>query len=253
MKTFQRIIGLSLSILLLSSSTAFAKLSEAEKNLAQQWKMWKVEKAGNEVTPVLSRFIITMSKKKTFVITTGYEMTHRGTWEYKNKTLKLTDKVTNKTFVLPVKELDHTHLVFSNYEYEGEGKTTFMTPINHKNALHLNHNEHLLAKKWHIYESTKEDNKDALYDFHEDKTFSYYLAGHSLPISEGKWTLSEDAKTVTLHLKRSKEDIVLEILEFHRHSLILKSPESGTINKLHDEYLTKRDEAVTTVDDHSSK
>lgn len=253
MKILKLITGLALSTLLLMSSTAFAKRSQDEKDLAQKWKMWKVEKGGTEVEPVLSRFIISMTKRNTFVITTGYEMTHRGTWKYENKTLTLTDEVTNKTFVLPVTELDHTHLVINNYENEGDGRTTFMTPINHKDALHLNHNEHLLAKKWHIYESTKEDTKDALYDFHEDKTFSYYLPGHSLPVSEGGWTLAKDKKTLTLHLKRSKEDVVLEIQEFHRHSLVLKSPESGTINKLHDEYLTKKDEGETVLEDHSNK
>ena len=51
--------------------------------------MWKVEESGSEVEPKFSRFIVKMKKNKTFVITSEYEMTHRGTWEYKNKTLIL--------------------------------------------------------------------------------------------------------------------------------------------------------------------
>ena len=221
-------------------SNASKKLSNQEKWMSQTWKMWKVEKNGNEVEPKFSRFILKMKKNKTFVITSEYEMTHRGTWSYKNKTLTLNDKVTNRSFVLPVKDLDETHLSFENYE--GKERTTFLTPVTSKDAIHLNHKEHLMAKKWRIYNSTKDRNIGAFYEFHEDKTFIYIPAGMSIPASSGKWTLSDDGKTVTLEIKRTKEQFTLAVEELHRHALTLKNIETGTTNYLHDEFLTQKDQ-----------
>jgi len=211
--------------------------------------MWKVEESGSEVEPKFSRFIVKMKKNKTFVITSEYEMTHRGTWEYKNKTLILEDKVTNRTFTLPVKTIDATHLVFDNYE--GKGRTTFLTPVTSKDAIHLNHKEHVISKKWRIYKSTKDRNVGAFYEFHEDKTFIYIPAGMTIPASSGKWTLSEDGKVLTLEIKRSKETFALAVDEMHRHAFTLRNTETGTINYMHDEHLTQKDLSAASAEDAS--
>jgi hypothetical protein len=237
MKNSKKII-LTLLITLFTSVLMQAKLSKEEKNLAQSWKMWKVEETGKEVEPAITRYLLDIKKNKTFSIVKNSEIAHRGTWEYARKTLVLHDKVTNKDIVLPVSELDHTHLVVTGAE--SPTRKTFMTPIVHKDAVHLTHREHLLVKKWTIYESTDEERKGAIYDFHEDKTFDYILNGHTVPVSTGSWELAADGKTITLKIKKT-ENIILDVLEFERHILVLKSRTSGVTNKMHDAYLTEKD------------
>ena len=119
---------------LVSSFVVTEKRTEREKWLSQEWKMWKVEEDGQEVEPTYSRFILTLKKNFTFVITKEYEMTHRGTWDYTNGKLTLSDKVTNKDIVLPVEQLDESHLVFSGYE--SDKRSTYLTPVSNKDAIH---------------------------------------------------------------------------------------------------------------------
>lgn len=244
---------LFLAITLISGTvlTSFItkKITTKEKMISQKWKMWKVEQNGSEVEPKFTRFILTLKKNKTFVITSEYEMTHRGTWSYKNKTLILEDKVTNRDMTLPVIEADPTHLVISNYE--SKDRSTFMIPVTHKDAIHLNHKEHILAKKWRIFNSSKDRNIGSFYEFHEDKTFVYIPAGMTVAASSGKWDLSKDGKIITLEIKRSKETFKMMVDEMHRHALTIRNAETGTVNYLHDEFLTKRDfkeEAETPSD-----
>lgn len=227
-----------MAISILSTSFINKKRTEKEKMISQKWKMWKVEENGEEVNPKFTRFILSIKKNGTFVITSEYEMTHRGTWSYKNKILTLEDKVTNRAFKLPVVKIDPTHLVIKNYE--SEDRSTFMTPVTSKDAIHLNHKEHLLAKKWRIYNSSKDRNIGSFYEFHDDKTFIYIPAGMTIAASSGKWDLSKDGKIVTLEIKRSKEVFKLAVDEFHRHELTLRNVETGTVNYLHDEFLTKK-------------
>jgi hypothetical protein len=245
MRKVTTFIALSLVFLAFNTSS-FGKLSKDERELCQTWKMWKVEENNSEVEPKFSRFMIDMKKNKTFSITSNYEIAFRGTWEFTRQTLIFHDQVTNKDIVLPVTELDHTHLVFQNFE--ALGRITFMTPVVHKDAIHLNHNEHLLAKKWNIYESSVDGLAGSMYDFHEDKTFDFILNGQTVPVSSGTWSLSADTKTITLIPKKG-EQAILEVLEFHRHELVTKSQLTGTENKLHDAYLAERDDLAKSETD----
>lgn len=201
--------------------------------------MWKVEQDGKEVAPRYSHFILTLKNRHTFVITAEYEMTHRGTWSVQNNILTLHDQVTKRDFVLDIKDSDRTHLALKGYE--GPQKVTHLTPVTNKDAIHLNHKEHLLAKKWRIYNSTKERNVGSFFEFHEDKTFVYIPEGQSVPVSSGTWELSKNGKLLTLVTASSGATIVLDITELHRHKLTFKNPETGTVNYLHDEFLTKKD------------
>lgn len=225
--------------LFLITSAITKKRTQEEKWLAQKWKMWKVEQDGEEIEPENSRVILELKKDFSYVITTEYEMTHRGTWTLDENILVLNDLVTTKEIKLPVTTLDETHLVIEDYKVEGT--TTYLTPVTHKDAIHLSHKEHLIAKKWRVYESTKTRNVGAFYEFHEDKSFVYMPAGMSIPASSGKWELSEDHKTITLTVKKTKEVYELAVEELHRHELVLKNTDTGTTNYLHDEFLTKKD------------
>ena len=71
---------------------------------------------------------------------------------------------------------------------------TTMTPLKNKNSVRLNHKEHLVAKRWRIYESTKEKNVGSLFELHKDKTLSYIPSGTSVPLSVGDWAFSDDSK-----------------------------------------------------------
>ncbi len=233
-----RIIILLIGAVLTNTPSSFGKLSKDEKNLCQKWKLWKVEEMQKEVEPTNARYIIDIKKNKTFSIMLNYEIAYRGNWEYSRKTLILHDKVTNKDIIVPIIELDHTHLVVK--DLEGIGKNTFMTPLSHKDAEHLTHSEHLLVKKWTIYQSSNESLVGSLYDFHENKTFDYYYSGQSVPISSGTWSISKNAKYIVLEPKRS-ETSTWDVLELHRHELVVKSQFSGNTNKMHDPYLTEKD------------
>jgi hypothetical protein len=233
----QRIISMALAILAMSSF-AFGKLSKEERDLCQKWKLWKVEQSGKEIEPKNTRFLIDIKKNKTFSITLNYEIAHRGTWEYARQTLIFHDLVTNKDMVLPVSTLDHTHLIFKGFD--GQEVVTHMAPIVNKDAIHLTHREHLLVRKWTIYNSSVSEVVGSVYDFHEDKSFDYYFNGQSVAASTGKWSLSEDSKTIVLEIKRG-EKVVWDVIELHRHELVAKSQSSGTLNRMHDPYLTEKD------------
>jgi hypothetical protein len=232
---------ISLILLLFTGLMANSKhhLTKQEKDLAQQWKMWKIEEAGKEVDPNISRFMLNLHKNKTFTIIEHSEIAHRGTWEYSDKTLILHDKVTNKDMVYPVTTLDHTHLVLVGVETES--RKTFLTPLTHKDAVHLSHKEHLMAKTWTIYAASDTNRIGAIYDFHEDKTFDYLLHGHTVPVSEGTWELAKDEKTIILSLRKS-EKVVLDVVEFHRHELTIVSKSSGVKMSMHDAYLHHLDQ-----------
>jgi hypothetical protein len=244
MKNFKKLILGALALLAINS-VSFAKISKEERDLCQTWKLWKVEETGKEVAPENSRYLVDLKKNKTFTITKNYKIAHRGTWEYARKTLVFHDKVTNKDIVVPVREADHSHLVLN--EIEGKSKVTFMTPVSHKDAIHLTHQEHILVKKWTIYQSTNPELVGSMYDFHEDKTWDYFYNGQSVPVSSGKWTLSEYSKALTLELKKN-EKVVWDVIEFHRHAFVSKSQSSGNTNKMHDAYLTEKDGIILKKD-----
>lgn len=210
-----------------------------KKWLAKKWKMWKVEMDGKEIQPKYSHFILTLKKRQTFVITAEYEMTHRGTWSFENNVLTLHDQVTMRNFELEVRDLDQTHLAVEGYE--GPQKVTHMTPVTSKDAIHLSHKEHLIAKKWRIYNSTKERNVGSFFEFHEDKTFVYIPEGMTVPMSSGTWDLSKNGKILTIVTLNSGSKMSMDIMKLHRHELTFKNPDTGTINYLHDEFLTKKD------------
>ena len=234
------VLTILVAFLALVNVTYAAKRSKEEKYISKKWKMWKEEKGGAETEPTVSQIILEIKKNKSFVIVKGYENTHRGTWKLEGKTtLILDDYVTNTTMTLPIKELDATHLVLDNLDQEGI--TTYMTPLKNKNAIHLTHKEHLVAKRWRIYESTKEKNVGSLFELHEDKTLSYIPSGTSVPLDIGSWDLSDNAKQVTFILSKSNKEIILDVIELHRHEMILKNHETGIEDKYHDELLTQRD------------
>ena len=229
-----------LLILCFSFVYSLVSAQDIDKDIINEWKMIKTEVDGEPVDPVHEKLILELNKNNTFTITAAYEETHTGTWEFNKDKSKviLTDDIRDYKQELKILDYDDKHLALGNFD--GENMNMFFIPLGKKKNKHLNHVEHSIAKRWTCFKSTEEKNIGLMVEFKPDMTFIMIPYGFDIPLATGTWKLSEDKKHVLIE-KREGGHLELEIIERHKHELVLKSNESDAVNHFHDPQLTRLD------------
>ena len=241
-KLLKTVATITIGVLFVTSSFAQNK----EKLVSGKWKMISETRNGEEIEPEHENLILTLKKKNLFrknnefTITAAYEETHSGTWEISEdgSTLLLHDSTSRDDKELELVELDKKHLGLGSYD--GPNTAIYLTPMKGK-AADLNHKEHLLAKKWTIFDSEQLENIGMMMEFQPNKTFVMIPYGYKVPVATGKWKLSDDNETLIIDKQEDGEHLELKIVEMHRHELSLKDPETGVVNHFHDEMLVSKD------------
>lgn len=237
---------------LLSTNGFAGKFKAKEKILSKRWKMYSVMVNGEKAKPEHEKMVIEFKKNGQFTITAVFEETHNGTWKLSDDKTKLilNDKTFDKERVLEIKELDETHLSLSNYDNDPNKVLSFI-PISKGKAMHLNHKEYLLCKRWTVTKSDKEEHQGIHYVFNVNKSFVILPANSHTPISTGKWTMSADKKTIHLDIKdenvtEEMKQLDLEVETLHRHKLVLVNPKNGFKKELSDEKLSSKSTESST-------
>lgn len=235
MNIIKHLLLLSFSVL---SFAIFAQ--DIEKDIINEWKMIKTEIDGEPASPVHEKLILELSKKNTFTITAEYEETHTGTWEFNQDKSKiiLTDDIRDYKQELNILDYDDAHLALGNFD--GKNMNIYFIPLGKKKHQDLTHVEHSVAKRWTCYKSTEDKNVGLMIEFKADKTFILIPDGFKVPVATGTWEITDDNKHVQVQ-KREGGVLDLEIIERHKHELVLKSTESDAINYLHDPKMTRLD------------
>jgi hypothetical protein len=229
--------NLFLAIILASSLFSFAQTTE--KLIAKKWKMVQTLINNENVKPKHKNLVITFNKDKSFTISASKEQTHKGTWSLieDGKKVVLNDQTNNEEKTYTVESSDKKHLSLGGYD----GNTTIALIRYKKGHYNLSHTEALIAKEWHIYKTDKEENMDMEIAFKKNKQFEFIPYGSKMPVASGRWRLSKDEKVIILEMIAENEELHLDIMDVHRHELILKSEETGVINYLHDRKLYSKD------------
>lgn len=238
--TFNSLFVLCAALVL--QSCAMFEGDSKEAHLTNDWKMIKETKDGKEIKPKHDNLVFEFNKKDNeYSFTADFEETHTGTWEFnEDKTaVILNDVDTKKSQTLPIKELDRTHLALSGFD--GKGTVIYMTPLKNKDSRELTHKEHLVAKKWHIFESDNPENLATLFEFKTDKTFIIIPYQQKVPVFSGNWELSDDNKKLIIDRREDGEHLELDIEKLSRHEMVLKDSESGAVNKFHDRDLWEKE------------
>lgn len=238
--TFNSLFGLC-ALLLLNSCALFEGDSK-EAHISNDWRMIKETKDGEEIEPLHDNLVFEFNRRNNeYTFSADFEETHTGTWEFnEDKTaVILHDIDTKKSQTLPIKELDRTHLALAGFD--GKGTVIYMTPLKNKESRNLTRKEHLVAKKWHIFESDNPEFLATLFEFKTDKTFIIVPFKQKVPVYTGKWDLSEDNSKLILDRREDGKHLELDIKKLDRHEMILKDPESGVINKFHDRELWEKE------------
>ena len=223
-------------------SNSFAQSADYEKDVVNSWKMIKTEVNGEEVEPKHDKLILDIDKRKNaFTITAAYEETHEGFWELENDKLILTDLETEEVKTLDITQLSDDHLTVKGYD---DPNTVLHFIPASKKSMDLNHKEFLVAKKWTIYKSDKASNIGTRIEFKHDKTFVLLPWGYQVPTMSGKWHLNEDNSKLIIDAREDGAHIEIDILELHKHELVLKFDDLGVTEYLHDPLLAKKDEKV---------
>lgn len=209
-----------------------------KKLISKRWKMIKVYKSGKEISPEHEQLVIHFKKNGSFIFTAKFEETHQGTWVLSDdeKTITLDDNTNHKKFNLEVQKLDKGHLSLANFDGEKD-KVVYMIPLSNKKAMVLNHREFLLAKEWTVSTSDKKETEGMRFVFNVNKTFTIFKKESTIPVSSGKWKLSENKKKVLMDTREEHKHLELNIVEIHRHKLILKNEENGLTKTLIDHRL----------------
>lgn len=223
------------SIILLSllGTTCFAQ-KEKQKLIVNKWKLIRELDNNKEVNPKHDKLIVEFKKNGTFTITAAFEETHSGTWKLSADQLKveLTDGETNEDRILFIQKLDKHHFTVGNFD--GPSTVIEMVPLRKSKAQHLTHTEHMIAKKWHVYESDNPDNLGSLFEFKPDKTFLIVPYGYKIPVFTGEWRLSENKKTLIVDRREDDQHLELDIIELETHDMKLQNHDTQKVNAFHD-------------------
>lgn len=235
-----------IGILFLACFVTFNTMAQDDrgKSIVKKWKMIKTEDNGTEVDPEHDRLVLQIEKDKSFTITAVLEETHNGTWKIENDNLVLTDTETGDVKTLGIKDLDNGHLALSGYDKPTA--TLYFVPVTGKKQVSLNHKEFLVAKKWTVFQSDKQENVGMRLEFKADKSFIMIPFGYKVPVASGTWSFKEgsDHKVLLIEQKDNEKPLELDVIELHRHELVLKFHESGISNHLHDPKLAKNDKKL---------
>ncbi len=228
-------------VVVLTMVSTFAQGSY-EKLIVKKWKLVKEFDKASEIEPKHEHLIMVFKKSGDYTIKASYEESHSGKWRIggkNNNRLILHDEANDEEKMLSILQLDKNHLNLGNFD----GPTTIVhfTPMEKNREEHLNHKEHLIAKKWHVFESGKAALIHALYEFKEDYTFFILPEGHKVPLYTGKWSLSNNKKELLIHRREDGKDIIMEIIEIHTHVMVLKNKETDDSMTFHDLKLTAKD------------
>lgn len=236
-------------ILITILGTCFAQ-KEKQKLIAKKWKLIRELDNGNEVTPKHDKLVLEFKKNGTFTITAAFEETHSGTWKLSGDQLKveLTDEETNEERILFIQKLDKHHFTVGNFD--GPSTAIEMVPLGRSKSQHLTHTEHMVAKKWHVYESDNPDNLGALFEFKPDKTFIIVPYGYKIPVFTGQWSLSEDNKTLLVDRREDDQHMELDIVGLETHDMKLQNHETKKINAFHDRRIVPDSPNSQTIEDN---
>ena len=231
--------------LLVASFFAFsiqAQEVDKEKAIVNKWKIIKAEDNGKEIAPEHEKMILEIKKGNEFTVSSAFEETHRGTWKIAGDNVELTDVETKEVKKVAIKQLDEDHFTIQGYDKSTQ--ILHFIPVSGKKSVTLNHKEFLVSKKWTVYKSDKTENVGMRLEFKPDMTFVMVPYGYKVPVASGKWKLSDDNTKLLMDRREDNGHMELDIVELHKHELVLKFDESGITNYMHDPKLSSKDDKI---------